>query len=157
MAIFRNETFDTVVSFMALMDTPDFKTAVKETYRVLKRKGDFFFNISHPCFMTFGFEWIRDENGNPIKLVQSHYFTKEHFIERWKFSGVPDKSSVPPFAIPYFPKTLSEYLNPLADAGFVIKKIQEPRPSLKLCREQPEFRRWRDTGAIFLQVHAVKP
>lgn len=142
---------------MALMDSPDFKKAVRKIYRVLRHGGDFFFNITHPCFMTLGFGWIRDEKGNPVKLVQSHYFSKEHYVERWKFSGTENKEQVPPFAVPYFPKTLSEYINPLVDAGFVLKKIQEPRPSLKLCREQAEFKHWRDTGAIFLQFHARKP
>jgi len=157
LSMFEDATFNTVVSFMAMMDTPDYARAVKEIYRILKPGGDFFFNISHPCFMTMGFEWIRDKRGNPVKIAQCDYFSKEHFIERWKFSGVENKDSVPPFAIPYFGGTLSDYVNPLAEAGFVLKKIQEPRPSASLCREQPEFKRWRNTGAIFLHFHVRKP
>lgn len=155
--IFAGENFDAVVSFMAMMDTPDYAKAVREIYRVLKPGGDFFFNISHPCFMTMGLDWVRNRRGNPVKIAQSDYFSKEHYVERWKFSGVENKDSVPPFAIPYFGRTLSDYVNPLAEAGFTLKKIQEPRPSARLCREQPEFLRWRDTGAIFLHFHVKKP
>lgn len=157
LSMFPQATFDAAVSFMAMMDSPDYAKGVREIHRVLKPGGDFFFNISHPCFMTLGFEWIRNRRGNPVKVVQSHYFSKEHYVERWKFSGVENKDTVPPFAIPYFGRTLSDYVNPLADAGFILKKIQEPRPSAKLCQEQPEFLRWRNTGAIFLHFHVRKP
>jgi ubiquinone/menaquinone biosynthesis C-methylase UbiE len=157
LSLFAGGTFDIAVSFMALMDSPDYKRAVKEIYRVLRPGGDFFFNMTHPCFMTSGFGWIKDEKGNPIKLVLSHYFSKEHYVERWRFSGTENKDKVPPFAIAYFPMTLSECVNHLVGAGFVLKKLKEPRPSAKLCREQPEFKRWRNTGAIFLHFHARKP
>jgi SAM-dependent methyltransferase len=155
MGMFEDETFDACVSFMAMMDSPDFDRAVAEVHRVLKHGGDFFFNIIHPCFMTIGFDWLRDSQGNPVKLMVSDYFSKEHYVERWRF-GAAGEDDRPPFAIPYFGRTLSDYFNPLADAGFVLKRIQEPRPPASLCRRRPEFKKWRDTGAIFLQINARK-
>jgi 2-polyprenyl-3-methyl-5-hydroxy-6-metoxy-1,4-benzoquinol methylase len=115
MSILRNESFDTVVSTMALMDSPDFEKAIVEIYRVLPKNGDFFFSISHPCFMTKGFGWVTDRQGNQEKLTVSGYFSKAHWVERWQFSQVPEdlKKDVPQFAIPRFPRTLSEYINPL--------------------------------------------
>jgi len=157
LSLFADASFEAAVSFMAMMDSPDFAGAVREIHRVLIPGGDFFFSISHPCFMTTGFGWIKDEKGNPVKLVQAHYFSTEHYVERWKFSAAKADDGVLPFAIPYFPKTLSDYVNALAEAGFVIKRLQEPRPSAKLCRDQPEFKRWRNTGAIFLHFHVRKP
>ncbi len=155
LSMFPPASFDAAVSFMALMDGPDFKGAMRSIYRVLRPGGDLFFNISHPCFMTRGMGWLKDGKGRTIKLLQSDYFSREHFIERWSFSAAQE--AAPPFAIAYFPRTLSEYVNQLIGAGFVIKKLQEPRPSAKLCREHQEFRHWRNPGAIFLQVHARKP
>jgi ubiquinone/menaquinone biosynthesis C-methylase UbiE len=159
MPIFGDGSFDTVVSTMALMDSPDFEKAVGEIYRVLRKNGDFFFSISHPCFMTKGFGWVTDQQGNQEKLTVSGYFSKTHRVEHWQFSQVPEeiKKQVEQFAIPVFPRTLSDYINPLADAGFVIKKIGEPRPSAADCREHPYLKKWRDCGALFLHVHCVKP
>jgi ubiquinone/menaquinone biosynthesis C-methylase UbiE len=152
---FRAASFDTVVSFMALMDGPEYPGAVREIYRVLKPGGNLFFNISHPCFMTKGMDWVRNEAGEPVKLAVSDYFSKEHYVERWSFGAAGE--NVEPFSIPYFGRTLSDYINPLADTGFVLRKLQEPRPSLRLCHEHPEFLKWRNTAAIFLHVHASKP
>ena len=159
MPIFGDGSFDTVVSTMALMDSPDFEKAVGEIYRVLRKNGDFFFSISHPCFMTKGFGWVTDRQGNQEKLTVSGYFSKTHWVERWQFSQVPEelKQDVPQFAIPRFPRTLAAYINPLLQTGFVLKKLSEPRPSASDCRKYPYLQKWRDTGAIFLQVHCVKP
>ena len=159
MSIFGNESFDTVVSTMALMDSPDFEKAITEIYRVLRKNGDFFFSISHPCFMTKGFGWVTDRQGNQEKLTVSGYFSKTHRVEHWQFSNAPEeiRKEVAQFAIPVFPRTLSDYINPLAEAGFIIKKIAEPRPSASECREHPYLQRWRDAGSLFLHVHCVKP
>jgi len=157
LSMFPAGSFDAVVSFMALMDGPDFKGAMKAIFRVLRPGGDLFFSISHPCFQTKGMGWLKDGKGRTIKLLQQDYFSKSHFIERWSFGAAKGIEDEPPFSIAYFPRTLSEYVNQLIGAGFVLKKLQEPRPSARLCRDHPEFKHWRNPGAIFLQVHARKP
>jgi SAM-dependent methyltransferase len=159
LSMFSNDSFDTVVSTMALMDGPDYEKAVSEIYRVLRSKGDFFFSISHPCFMTEGFGWVTEDKEAKPALTVSGYFGKKQWIERWKFSQVPEeiRKDIPMFAIPRFPRTLSEYINPLVQTGFILKKLFEPRPSASDCRKYPYLQKWRDTGAIFLHIHCVKP
>jgi SAM-dependent methyltransferase len=159
LSTFDNGSFDTVVSTMALMDSPDYEKAIAEIYRVLRKYGDFFFSVSHPCFMTEGFGWVTDRQGIQEKLTVSGYFSKKQWVERWQFSQVPEeiRKDIPMFAIPRFPRTLSEYINPLMRAGFILKTLSEPRPSESDCRAHPYLRRWRDAGAIFLHVHCVKP
>jgi ubiquinone/menaquinone biosynthesis C-methylase UbiE len=157
LSIFSNDSFDTVVSTMALMDGPDYEKAIAEIYRVLRKNGDFFFSISHPCFMTEGFGWVTEGKEKPL-LTVSGYFSKKGWIERWQFSQAPEgiRKDVLPFAIPRFPRTLAEYINPLVQAGFILKKLAEPRPSASDCRDYPFLQRWRDAGSLFLQVHCVK-
>jgi ubiquinone/menaquinone biosynthesis C-methylase UbiE len=159
LSIFNNESFDTVLSTMALMDSPDYEKAIAEIFRVLRKNGDFYFSVSHPCFMTKGFGWVTDRNNNQEKLTVSGYFNKTQWIERWQFSNVPEeiRKDVPQFDIPRFPRTLAEYINPLVQAGFVLKKLSEPRPSASDCRAHPYLQRWRDAGSLFLHVHCVKP
>jgi SAM-dependent methyltransferase len=63
LALFAGATFDAVVSFMALMDGPRFDLAMAECFRVLRPGGRLAFSITHPCFITKGSRWIRDEQG----------------------------------------------------------------------------------------------
>ena len=125
MPFFQDNRFDLVVSFMALMDGPDYEKTVREIRRVLKPGGELVFSISHPCFMTKAYGWVTDNKGNKTKLTVSDYFNKEPYIGRWKFTLSPDAGSLPDFVIPYFPRTLSECINPLIEGGF--KLVQATR------------------------------
>jgi len=156
LSIFNDASFDVVVSSMAVMDGPDFEGAVKEILRVLRSGGELIFSITHPCFMTKGYGWIRDEHDNAMKITVSDYFAREPWVEHWRFSKAPTPEDVEAFAVPRFPRTLSDYLNVLIEVGFVLKRIQEPRPSQEMCEKHPWLQRWRDHAALFLYVCAVK-
>lgn len=157
LSLFQDASFDTVVSTMALMDGPHYAEAVQEIFRVMRPHGDFFFSITHPCFMTTGFGWTGPEDSADIKLTVAGYFSKRQWVEHWRFSQLPKPDDVPPFAVPRFERTLSDYINPLVGAGFLLKEINEPRPSVEACRQHPFLNKWRKTGALFLHVHCVKP
>jgi SAM-dependent methyltransferase len=45
----------------------------------------------------------------------------------------------------------------LLGAGFVLKRIEEPRPSEEYCQAHPSKRGWRDHAALFLYFRAEKP
>lgn len=154
LSLFDDASFDVVVSSMALMDGPDYEGVIREIFGVLRKRGKLFFSINHPCFYTKGFGWIKDNNGNPIKITASHYFDHESKIERWRFKEV--SNDIKPFAVPHFHRLLSDYLNALIGAGFTLKRIEEPRPTQQICKKHPWLRKWRDHAAMFLYVHAVK-
>ena len=59
--------------------------------------------------------------------------------------------------MPRFDRTLSEYVNTVIAAGFVLRQIEEPRPSEEYCQAHPSQRGWRDHAALFLYVRAEKP
>src|SRR5262249_41083212 len=67
LAGFPDESFDAVVSFMAMMDGARFDLAMSESFRVLRRGGMLAFSITHPCFITKGSGWLRDEQGVKVK------------------------------------------------------------------------------------------
>lgn len=157
LSLFDDGSFDLVVSSMALMDGPDFGGATREILRVLRPGGELVFSISHPCFMTKGYGWLdEDENGYATKLTVADYFRRQPYVERWRFKG-PAPKDAKPFAVPVFPRTLSEYVNTLIRTGFVLEEIAEPRPSKEACKRHPWLQKWRDHATLFLYIRAVKP
>jgi ubiquinone/menaquinone biosynthesis C-methylase UbiE len=149
-------SFDHAVSTMALMDGPDLAGAMREAWRVLRPGGTFTFSVLHPCFVTPVLKWLRDENGNYEGLRVGRYFDRDPFVERWRFSKRPDPQSVELFEVPRFPRTLSDYLNAISDAGFHIARLEEPRPDATMARNYTWLTRWRDHAALVLFVLARK-
>lgn len=156
MKIFDDNHFDIVVSFMALMDGPNYEKAIQEIHRVLKPRGYLVFSITHPCFNTQGLSWIKNDKCEKIKVTVSNYFMKESFIEQWKFSKSPEAEQLPKFQVPRFPRTLSEYVNTLLDNGFILLRLNEPRPREEDCYRHPWLKTWRYHVAAFLHIKAQK-
>ncbi len=155
--IFDDASFDVVVSFMALMDGPDFPGAMREIRRVLKPACPLVFSILHPLFGTRGYGWIRDQNGREIKLTVAEYFNESPWIERWKFSKSPNAAEQANFTVPRFDRTLSFYVNSIIGAGLELREIHEPRPTEEACRQHPWLSRFRVHAPLFIYFRAVRP
>jgi SAM-dependent methyltransferase len=129
---FDTASFDFATTFMSLMDIPETERALSEVFRVLKPGGFFQFSITHPCFDTPHRRNLRDESGHTYAIEVGDYFVgREGEVKEWLFSAAPQevREGLSPFQTPVFTRTLSSWLNRMVEAGFVLERFGEPRPS----------------------------
>jgi SAM-dependent methyltransferase len=103
---FPGDEFDLALAFMSLITVDDVRPAVRETARVLAPGGCFCVAILHPL--------------NRPDAAMADYFREHRVSEKIERGGVPmvfDDAHRP----------LSAYTDALADAGFVIEQLGEPR------------------------------
>ena len=139
---FDDDTFDFAVATMSFMGIPETDKLIKEAWRVLKQGGFLQFSIIHPCFHTLEWEWIRNENGQPVALKCGDYFHELNGeTEEWIFGAAPEelKKKMPKFKIPRFTRPLSKWLNSLINAGFVLEEFVEPRPDDETIKRFPSL------------------
>ena len=84
-----------------------------------------------------------------------HYFDSSDWVEGWRFTNA--RLETPEFRVPRFDRTLSEYVNTVLEAGFVLHGIEEPSPSEAFREAHPSQRGWRDHAAPFFYLRAEKP
>lgn len=160
LSFFDEGRFDCAVSTMALMDGPDLPAAIRAASRVLRPGGTLCFSVLHPCFITPALQWLIGEDGKHVGLRIGRYFEKTPFVEYWRFGRRPHTTELQPYAqpfeVPCFPRTLSDYINAVSEAGFRIVKIEEPRPSEEMARKHDWLNRWYQHAPLVLFVLAVK-
>lgn len=116
---FPEESFDVVISSLALHYIKSFEDVLDRVYKCLSRGGDFIFSVEHPIFTAQGpQDWYYDDKGNILHWPVDHYFTEG--IRNAKFLGEE--------VIKYH-RTLTTYLNSLIKLGFEITGVVEPKPA----------------------------
>jgi ubiquinone/menaquinone biosynthesis C-methylase UbiE len=153
---FADATFDFATGFMSLMDVPETDRVLEEAYRILRPGGFLQFSICHPCFDTPHRRNLRDFRGLTYSFEVGDYFRDRNGeIDEWLFKAAPAavKAGLPKFRTPRFTRTLSEWINGLIDAGFVLERIEEPRPSDETVRACPDVQD-AQVVAYFLHMRA---
>lgn len=125
-----NETFDIVISSLALHYVPSFDAIVKKVNSCLNPKGDFIFSTEHPIFTAQGTEeWIYDQNGLPLYWPVDRYFDES--IRETNFLGEN---------VMKYHKTLTTYINGLIANGFQLTHLIEPMPAPEMIETSAEMR-----------------
>ena len=124
-------SFDGVVCNMALMDIPDLAAALRTVARIVRRGGWFVFSITHPCIQMPNSAWMTRPDGAMIRG------TGDYFAEGfWQPAGAPGVRG----RVGARHRTLSSYLNALADAGLTVECVAEPQATPALIERMPGYR-----------------
>jgi ubiquinone/menaquinone biosynthesis C-methylase UbiE len=126
-----DDSFDGIVCYMALMDIPDLDQTLQSMARVLRPGGWFVVSITHPCFKTPATGELVDHVDQSIRRTVGKYFVEGY----WDGPG-QHRNALPVGA---YHRTLSTYVNTLADAGFVIGRLREPPHDTPIWREVPQL------------------
>lgn len=131
LTMFQDETFDMVISNLALMDVLDLEKAIKEIHRVLNKDGKLVFSIMHPCFSSAPVHgWVRIPQDSQRKEDWVYWKVDRYFdrsMETWQYLDWPPTYS--------FHRPLSDYVKMLIRNGFSITEFEEPVPTKKAMEE----------------------
>ena len=90
--------------------------------------------------------------------VGDYFQNLEGEVTEWLFGAAPPeaKAGLPKFRTPRFTRTLSEWLNLLIGSGFLLERVEEPRPNEETVRVCPDIQD-AQVVAYFLHVRVRKP
>ncbi len=156
---FSDGSFEFATAFMSLMDMPNQARALGEAYRVLAGGGFLQFSILHPCFAPPIHKNLKTAEGLVYAVMVGDYFRRtEGELETWTFGAAPaeERDRHPPFKVPRFHRTLSDWISMILDAGFLIEKAQEPMADAETARRHPGVADQR-VAPLFLHFRVRKP
>jgi len=156
---YADSAFDFATGIMSFMDIAETDRVLAEAYRILKPGGFLQFSITHPCYDTPHRRNLRDQNGVTYAIEVGDYFRNlRGEVAEWLFSAAPPevREGLPKFKIPRFTRTISQWLNLLIEKGFLIERVEEPRPSDQTVLERPEVQD-AQVVAYFLHIRVRKP
>jgi 2-polyprenyl-3-methyl-5-hydroxy-6-metoxy-1,4-benzoquinol methylase len=123
----ETQSFDGVLCYMALMDISELAPTLHAAARVLRPCGWFIFSIIHPCFNSAP----SGEMATPAGWVRTvHGYWNEGY---WR----SDARTGPPGKVGSYHRTLSTYVNALADAGLMLEYLHEPRATGSFAERRP--------------------
>lgn len=126
-----SNSFDGIVSALALSYVKDWEQVFAEFNRVLVPGGFVVFSTGHPLDQF------------PESNEAENYFDIEELTKEW----VVD--------VPYYRRPFSEILNPVLNNGFQLDTIVEPQPTETFKKLRPERYEKESRNPVFLCVRAT--
>ncbi len=121
-------TFDLVVSSMAIHYVADYEALVQAIFSWLTDGGVLAFSVEHPICTANPIGWIQNENGDEKFWPLDCYQDEGRRDTTWFVDGVEK-----------FHRTLETYVRQLLAAGFTLRHLAEPAPSLTTIQEREEL------------------
>ena len=127
-----NDSFDAVISSLALHYVEDFSGVVRNIYSLLNEGGVFVFSQENPlntCYSGTKDRWTRDAQGKKLYLNLENYGIEGENESTWFVDGVKK-----------YHRMFSTIVNTLTESGFTIEKMIEPMPDDELLKKYPKYR-----------------
>ena len=131
----EKESFDLITACMALQDIPEVGDCLKSARDLLRADGRLLFSIPHPCTVLPSDQWELEKVEGESSAQEGSYFASGARSCRWNMG-----QHLANLNTPYWRYTLAEWSKLIAEAGFLIAQLREPRPTAEQVKQQPEFR-----------------
>jgi SAM-dependent methyltransferase len=145
---FPSESFDAVIACLVFEHIDDAYGAIAEVGRVLRPGGRFLYFLNHPLLQAPGSGWIDDH------ILEEQYWRIGPYLTEDTTLEEVEKDVF----LPFVHRPLSRYVNALADAGLVIRRMEEPPPPPGFLARAQEYR---DAATIprllFLRLEKLPP
>jgi 2-polyprenyl-3-methyl-5-hydroxy-6-metoxy-1,4-benzoquinol methylase len=140
------QSFDLVVSSMALHYIDDFARVVATVHGAMAAGGDFVFSVEHPIYAARAEpEWVPAADGRRAFAI-ADYLVEGRRVTNWVADGVVK-----------YHRTIATMLNALRATGFELSAVNEWKPSDDQLVAHPEWRETELTRPMFLLVSVHKP
>ncbi len=127
--------YDVLISSMTLPEVKNLKAVIEDSYRILKLNGIYAISVVHPAYslkMYLKETWLKKKT----KIIpKRHYFDEQ----KSTFLFGEDTHSDFLFGAPHYNRSIEAYFKVLADQGFIVEKIEEPKTCQKLLEAAPRF------------------
>jgi SAM-dependent methyltransferase len=114
---FPSERFDLALSYLVLLDIPDYRAAIREMARVLKPGGHALIANVNPLVSSQD-GWCRNEKGDKLHIKVDDYLSERGAHVSWANIAVYN-----------WHRPLQNYLTAFLDVGLILRRYVEPSPS----------------------------
>lgn len=121
---YKDDSFDVAVLILTILNTK----MVEEAARVLKLGGLLLFSDTHPVIESKG-RWEGNDIG-AARIVED-YFSQDK--RKWRIKLGPGRT----ITTKYYARTIEQCVDMIADAGFKILRIIEPKPGKHVKKSDP--------------------
>ncbi len=141
---FPPEAFDAVVACLVFEHITDTDGALAEVGRVLRPGGRFLFFLNHPLLQAPGSGWIDDH------ILDEQYWRIGPYLHEDSSLEEVEKGVF----VPFVHRPLSRYVNAMAAAGLVIRRMEEPPPPPGFMARATEYRDAATIPRLLLMIAA---
>ncbi|MBA2626174.1 MAG: class I SAM-dependent methyltransferase [Acidimicrobiia bacterium] len=128
---FPDGSFEAVLACLVFEHIADADAALAEVGRVLADGGRFLFFLNHPLLQVPGSGWIDDQVLDP---PEQYWRVGPYLVEDTTLEQVDNG-----VLLPFVHRPLSRYVNAMAAAGLVIRRMEEPPPPPGFLARAPEY------------------
>lgn len=136
------EAFDLAVSELAIHYVEDTETLFQSIFQTLKPGGRLVFSVQHPL-LTSSFKSSESGERRSSWIVDDYFYSGKR-VENWLGEQVVK-----------YHRSTGEYFSALANAGFKIESLTEPKPDPEQFSNPEEYKR-RMRIPLFLLFSCVK-